>query len=238
MRLPKLTPRLRLAARMARGGGVVADIGTDHAYLPVYLVNAGLCEKAYACDINPGPLARAEKTVEAFDAGGRIRLVLCNGLDGVKFADEVVIAGMGGELIAAILSRCAFVKDAGVHLVLQPMTAQPELRGWLCREGFEIEEEAVAREGSKLYVVMLAAFTGEKAEPDDYFRLTGLLPGNRDSLSAAYLRHIAAGFTKKAQGLLRSAGGGERAAAAFAMAEKLENAAQKCAEDKENDKSR
>ncbi|MDR3645372.1 MAG: class I SAM-dependent methyltransferase, partial [Clostridia bacterium] len=169
--LPPLTPRLRAVASLVREGVNVADIGTDHAYLAVWLVRSGGCGRCIACDVNAGPLERARETLRAYGAQDRVELRLADGLDAVRAqeADDVVIAGMGGELIAEIIARCGWLRESSKHLVLQPMTAQPELRRALCRSGFEIVREGAAREGAKLYVVISAVFTGRVSEPDELF---------------------------------------------------------------------
>ena len=202
--LPHLTPRLRFIASLVRPGGLVADIGTDHGYLPVWLVNSGQNPRAVASDIREGPLAAARRTVERYQAAGRVRLVRADGLDGIDRADDVVIAGMGGELTAALLARCAFVRDAAVWLVLQPMTAVGELRLWLCRAGFAIRREGVVREGGRLYVAMAAQYTGECSEPDKLFPYTGTLTG-KDENEREYLKRQAARLWKQAAGLRASA---------------------------------
>ena len=203
---------------MVRPGGVVADVGTDHAYLPVYLVNTCKSVRAIACDIVEGPLKRARCTVDAYGAADRVEIIQCDGLDGVAHADDVVIAGMGGELIAEIVGRCGFVRDARINLVLQPMTAQAELRKALCLMGFEIQREAVAKEGTKLYIVMSVAFTGEKKEPDELFCLTGLLDGGAGELEKDYLIKIAAKLRKIAAGLAHSSNRKDEAARYEALA--------------------
>ena len=108
VRLPlrsEMTPRLLCAASMVRKGAVVADVGTDHAYLPVYLVLAGIAERAVASDINAGPLSRAEANIRKFSLSSQINTRLTPGLTGIEeFAPtDILISGMGGELIDSIL---------------------------------------------------------------------------------------------------------------------------------------
>jgi tRNA (adenine22-N1)-methyltransferase len=134
-------------------GGTVADIGTDHALLPVALVQSGRCRKGYACDIGVGPLESAGRTIAAAGLEERIERVLCNGIPAqCADCDTVIIAGMGGLLIADILSRAAIA--AHTQLLLQPMTKAPELRRWLIANGFTIEREQYVREGKMLYVIL------------------------------------------------------------------------------------
>ncbi len=176
VRLPlrsEMTPRLLTAASFVREGAVVADVGTDHAYLPIYLVSAGTAIRAVASDINEGPLARAEANVRRFGLTDRIALRLTPGLVGIEaFAPtDILICGMGGELIASILEAAEFVRDSQIRLILQPMTSARELRMWLAANGFAIEEERFAKEREKLYVVIAASYTGEPytiSEVDSY----------------------------------------------------------------------
>ncbi|MBQ5743991.1 MAG: SAM-dependent methyltransferase, partial [Ruminococcus sp.] len=102
-----LDNRLRLCAAFVRQGARLADVGTDHAYLPVWLCRHGVCPSAIAADINPAPLQRGQMTVEAAGLSDRVQTRLSDGLAavGADEADDIVIAGMGGELIAAIIDR-------------------------------------------------------------------------------------------------------------------------------------
>lgn len=154
----ELTPRLRLAAELVPQGARLADIGTDHAYLPAWLLLEGKIPSAIAADLREGPLARARETARQCGCGSRMEFRLCDGLSGVRpeEVDAVVIAGMGGETIAGILQAAPWVRTRAVELILQPMSTQPELRRWLADNGMEIRTERLAREGDSLYVVMQA----------------------------------------------------------------------------------
>lgn len=107
-----LSPRLKTAADMVRKGVVAADIGTDHAYLPSYLVLSGICPRALACDLRKGPLENAAETLEHWNIADKITLCLSDGLDELSAgeADDIIMAGMGGILIAKLLERTEWVK--------------------------------------------------------------------------------------------------------------------------------
>lgn len=203
--LPKLTPRLELVASMVRDGTKLADIGTDHAYIPVYLVNSQKCMGAIAGDVIEGPLERAKKTAVLFNAEGKIRFILTDGLHGIEEneADDIVIAGMGGELISRIIDECGWIKNSSKHLVLQPMTAVEDLRQYLSANGFEIEKEAVAAEKneSKLYVVMSVFYRGKKETTDELINYVGRLADNKDEITEQYLKKKAESILKHAEGL-------------------------------------
>ncbi len=157
-------------------GGRVADIGTDHAYLPIYLVHEGISSEALACDINEGPIRSARANIEAAGLSSRIGTLRTDGLCGVEdfHPDDVMIFGMGGELIARILSDAPWVKDPRVGLVLQPMTKASVLRAWLLENGFEITGETVTFE-DKYYQTVAARYTGTVTEYNERELLLGRL---------------------------------------------------------------
>lgn len=150
--MPQLDHRLSAIYEMVKGG-TVADIGTDHALLPVALIEGGRCTKGYACDIGTGPLESAGRTIAAAGLNDRIERILCDGIPPqCADCDTIIIAGMGGLLIADILSRTGIGEQT--QLLLQPMTKAPELRRWLIENGFFIKREQYVREGKMLYVIL------------------------------------------------------------------------------------
>lgn len=152
----ELSPRLRMAADLVPAGVRLADVGTDHAYLPAALILEQKIPFAIAADLRQGPLARARETVRRMELTGKVAFRLCDGLSGIRpdEVDAVVIAGMGGETIAAILEAAPWVGERNVPLILQPMSSLPELRGWIQDNGFAIWEERLAREGDTLYTAL------------------------------------------------------------------------------------
>ena len=154
-----LTPRLSAVAELVRRGAFVADVGTDHAYLPIALVSEGIARGAVASDINEGPYLRAKKNVTEHSLETKITTVHCAGLSGIeKFSPtDILICGMGGELIASIIEDAPFVKDSTVRLVLQPMTHPEILREYLIKNGFEIISERIVKE-EKLYQIICAEY--------------------------------------------------------------------------------
>ncbi len=163
----KLSPRLAAAAKLV-GKGSVADIGTDHALLPIHLVQSGH-PKALASDIKEGPCQRARTNIYANGLHSKIKVVCCPGLDAVpEFApDNIVIAGMGGEMIASILAASEYPKESKCRLVLQPQSMQDVLRRYLSENGFEITDEAVVLDGGKYYQLLAAKYTGKAVEMTD-----------------------------------------------------------------------
>lgn len=169
----KLTPRLAAIAKLIPAGSVVADIGTDHAYLPLYLVQEQVCPRVVASDLNPAPLAQARETVAAFNCLHKIDLRLGNGLavlspeDGI---DTVVIAGLGGHTIIKILQEGLDRVPGLKRLILQPMKESGALRVWLAQNNFALAGETLVLEGNRLYEIILAAPGKEKEK--DLFRLS------------------------------------------------------------------
>ncbi len=177
MRLFSLDERLTVCASLVREGARLADVGTDHAYLPVWLLNSGKITFAIASDINEKPLLRAKATAEKYSAQN-IELRLGSGVsvltpeDGIS---DIVIAGMGGEVIADILSQSELVKNTEINLILQPMTKSCELVSWLCENGFEIKSQKALTAKGKSYTVILASFAGRSTHPTEVFRIVGKL---------------------------------------------------------------
>jgi len=164
-----LDKRLSAVAALVRRGSRLADIGTDHAYLPVSLVQAGVCPAAIASDIGAGPLEAARHTVTANGLTREIALRLGDGLSTVTAAevDDIAIAGMGGETIVAILESAPWVRDSRLRLILQPMTRAEDLRRWLLHNGFSVLEEHLIIDGRHLYPVLAAEYTAAAPCEDD-----------------------------------------------------------------------
>ena len=154
----ELSPRLRAVAELVPSGTRFADVGTDHAYLPVYLIQEEIISGAVASDLREGPLDRARQTAERYGVTDKISFRLCDGLDRIapEEAETIAIAGMGGETIAAILGAAPWTKLGGHRLLLQPMSALPELRSWLQKAGYVIRKEQLCREGKTIYTVLEA----------------------------------------------------------------------------------
>lgn len=158
----KLTNRLLAAASLVRGGGIVADIGTDHAYLPIYLLQNSKVRAAIAADIGTGPLENAAKSVEYYNLKNEIELRLSDGLKSFSpdDADEFVFAGMGGTLITEKLAETPWLKNGKYHFVFQPQSRAEELRAFLYANGFEIGREIAVQEGKRVYIAFDAFYCG------------------------------------------------------------------------------
>ena len=188
----KLDPRLLTIAEMVRKDGKICDVGTDHALLPCYLFEQGAGD-VIASDVNDGPLKAAEATVKLYGAENCVKVMKSDGLRDVPPCDDVIVAGMGGELIARIVTECAFTNE-NTHFILQPMTKAEILRRELYANGFEITEERTAQSAGKVYTVMLAVYTGSRQNIDDRFAFFGK---NNDDI---YIESVREKLRKMAKG--------------------------------------
>lgn len=201
-----LDPRLSLVASFVRQGSVLADIGTDHAYLPVYLVESGRCPRAVASDLRPGPLQNAKQTVAEHGLCDKIGTVLSDGLDALEAhcADDVVLAGMGGILIAELLSRAAWLRDPAVRVIAQPMSHAEDVRLWFYENGFLIDREACVFDKRHGYVAIAAHYTGETTALTPALPYGGLLFEEKDEAAARYLERQRQRLQKRRDALLQA----------------------------------
>lgn len=185
----KLTNRLTAAADLVRDGRLTADIGTDHGYLPAFLVMSGKTDRVIAADIGEGPLENAEKTVRKYFLEDKISLVISDGLKNIPHdTEEIVIAGMGGTLIVDILSVAEWIKNDRIHLVLQPMTHSYDVRKFLTENGFYIDNEKFCTDDGRIYVVISAYFSGKDETRDDFYYFFGGNISMSDDLYASYFK--------------------------------------------------
>ena len=190
----ELSRRLQTVADAVTPGNRLADVGTDHGYVPMYLVNMGICPRAIAMDVNKGPLARAEEHIRAEGLSDRVATRLSDGLARLSpdEADTVVIAGMGGELICRILRDAPHILAAGKELILQPQSEWFKVRHLLHDAGYRIRQEWFLKEEGKYYVVIKAAPAPSgtaEAYPDELsYRYGALLLRERHPVLLEYLR--------------------------------------------------
>lgn len=202
-----LDNRLRLCADFVRRGKRLADVGTDHAYLPVWLCRSGICPSAIAADINPAPLESGRQTILAVGLGDRIETRLSDGLReiGRDEAEDIVIAGMGGDLIAKIIGDWRYSRDGGKHFILQPMTRSERLIQWLCENGFTIDKQDCCAAGGKCYTVLSVTYTGQNAAHDESYFYTGELKPRENAAHLRFVRGHIDRLNKMARGDARFA---------------------------------
>lgn len=185
----KLMQRLQCVASKVPQGSRIADIGTDHANIPIYLIKNEIAKSVIAADINKGPLERATKHICENGLVQMIKTRLGPGLTVLRprEVDTIIIAGMGGLLIKDILADSHGILDAITTLILQPMIAHDVLREWLYNNGFIIVDEELAKEGNKIYTVIVAAHGNEMVD-EIYYDIGKKLFEQKDPLLGEYLK--------------------------------------------------
>ena len=200
--MSNLDNRLGAAFEFCRSGVVSVDVGCDHARLAAALAIEKNC-RVIASDVKDGPLEAAKRTLSELGVTS-VLTVKSDGLDEIDFADDVIICGMGGELIADIAERCRF-KSENTRFILQPMTKADVMRKRLYKAGFELLGEKTAEDGGKVYSVMLWKFTGISREIGEIEAICGK---NRDR---RYLEKVAEKLVKNAKNMEKSSGLAEEA---------------------------
>lgn len=220
-----LDERLKTVAAYVRPGAVFADVGCDHGRLSVYLMQQ--CEAAggFACDIRPQPLEKARKLIQAKGLADKVTPVLTDGLVGMegKGVTDVVIAGIGGEVLAHVLEEAPFLQEPGVRLILQPQSKENILRRTVYAQGFALVEEKAVQAGKFLYTIMVAEYADEKKEISDLLAYTGLLPKAPEPEARQKLEITANSLWDMARGMRASPKMAEEAAKAEKLAQEIEN---------------
>lgn len=207
---PTLSPRLNKISELINDSDVTADIGTDHAYLPVSLVYRGKAKYVIASDIKTGPIKRAESTVKKYGMFDFISLRQGAGLETISLADNVdtiVIAGMGGLVISSILENSPEVLNRADKIILQPMTMVPELRDYLYKGSFKNIKEFLAVEENKIYNIISAEPGKDKYEelaPVELFLGRSLINEQPEYFSA-YINRQKNKVQNIIEGLIKSA---------------------------------
>ena len=211
----------------------LGDVGTDHGFLPIYCVQQGKCARALASDLRPGPLQIAEKNIALYQCGAQIQTLLCAGLERrqEKTCDVITIAGMGGyticHILQAWLEQCAASNDfPGKPLfLLQPNTAEHELRKFLWNRGFRIGEERAAQDGAHVYLALSGRFSGIKEPYEEWDCYTGKIMGGRmDPNDLVYFTARLRKYKKMLAGLSQER---DTAAASFQKRELYQKVAEK-----------
>lgn len=185
----KLSKRLSAVADMITKGSSVADVGTDHGYIPIYLALNGLCRYSVAMDINEGPLERARANIRSYGVENIVKTRLGDGLSSLMpgETDTIVIAGMGGLLTVRILEASPDKAHAAKELVLSPHSDLDAVRVFLARNSFAIADESIVKEDGKFYFV-IRAVNGNSAVPEGAALYYGLpLLRRRDAVLREYL---------------------------------------------------
>jgi tRNA (adenine22-N1)-methyltransferase len=186
----ELNGRLKAIADFIPSCETLIDVGTDHAYIPIYAAGKGLCKRAVASDVRKGPVEAASKNVRLYGMEESVSVRLGYGLDSCEREEcgVIVIAGMGGLITSEILQKGCEKAQSAVVIILQPMTDVESLRKWLFDNGFSIIKEALAAEEEKIYNIICCKWTGSVTRYDDFGIYIGnaLLSGG-DPLLARFL---------------------------------------------------
>lgn len=152
----RISERLRTVAHMCDKGAVVADVGTDHGYLPIYLVQEGIAPSAIAMDLRKGPLDKAKKHISDNCLEDKIQARLSDGMEKLSAneADIITICGMGGRLIADIVTRGMGVVTQNTTLIVSPQSEVGDFRHFLVAQGFTVVEEQMLKEDGKYYFII------------------------------------------------------------------------------------
>lgn len=201
-----LSHRLLAISKFIPQGKVVADIGTDHAYLPVYLVKSGRCPLVFACDVKEKPLQAARRNVLANGLSSQIKLRLGDGLSVLQpgEAQVAVIAGMGGNTIVKILEQSPEVLKEIEILVLQPMGDEESLRRWLITNGWCLSDETLVLEDGRLYSIIVCRPGQERLYAAEVLELGPRLIEKKHPLLPLLINKLEEKYSLILQGLSRS----------------------------------
>lgn len=202
----KISKRLLTVAALVPSCDTLADIGSDHGLLPLYLLRENKIRCAYCCDLRPGPLETAEKNIAAYGMGGRAMPLLGSGLSPVRGIphDCAVIAGMGGETIAQILAEGEISAGDRRVFVLQPMSRANLLREYLAESGFEIVDFALCEDAGHLYEC-LSVKKGVHVETDPLYLYINRPYGAGGRLYARYVDQYRQRLEAALRGMAQSA---------------------------------
>ena len=201
-----LGERLSAVASFVKNGAKVADIGTDHAKIPIYLAKNNKISFAVASDKNEGPLAFAKKNVSSFGLEKNIKIVRGDGLESLKIGevDTIIIAGMGGRLITEILSNSPQILTKISHLILQPMNEGNILREWLQNNNWKIENEILVKEDNKIYEI-ISVVQGKMQELNSVELLLGpIILNNKNEILKERLNNTIGKTKQKILGMEKS----------------------------------
>ena len=205
MKIP-ISKRLLCCASIIRPGARVADVGCDHGYLGIYLLQQGIASFVAAMDLRPEPLEKARQNAARFQTADRMSFAVCDGLAAVGkgFVDTVVCAGMGGDTISGILDDCTWAKDPEITWILQPQSSGNDLRRWLGTHEYRILRETLIRDGGFLYSVMDVRFGGGTPVSPGRQYVSEQLLENDSELVREYLERVIRGIRRAVEGLSRA----------------------------------
>lgn len=199
-----ISKRLLTAAKMIDKDAKVADVGCDHGYLSIFLVQNEIASYVCASDLREGPLGAARKNAEKFGVADKMDFVCADGFSGIEpeKVDTLICCGMGGDLIRKIIEHSPWVRDEKYTLILQPQSGQSEFRKWLVSEGFSILEEQPIFDDRFIYFSMKVRYTGEitKLTPGQAYVSPQMLESKSEDLPV-YIDRVLISLEKSINGM-------------------------------------
>ena len=187
----KLSKRLRAIVNFCDKNKIIADIGTDHGFVPNFLYEEDINRKIIATDISLNSLNKAIEFTELRGNKGKIEHIVCNGLEKIPPVDQIIIAGMGGILISKILDRDFEKARQAEKLILQPMQQVDYLRKFLYDKGFKILDEKIVFEDNKFFHIIVANYKAIKEEYRDIdLKVSKLLRNRKDKDLIEFLKYL------------------------------------------------
>ena len=206
MKLP-LSNRLLACCSFVHPGDRVADVGCDHGYLSIHLLQNGIASSAIASDVNEQPLQSAKHNAAKFGVQDKITFQLSDGVQNIpRDFDCMVCAGMGADTMMSILDAAPWLKSEKYRLILQCQSKRPELRKYLYQQGYAIRRETLAQDGKFIYPIMEVVFApGENLSGAEYYITPALLKSG-SPLLPAFLDRVIDGVQKTVDGLACTGG--------------------------------
>ena len=206
MKLP-LSNRLLACCSFVHPGDRVADVGCDHGYLSIHLLQNGIASSAIASDVNEQPLQSAKHNAAKFGVQDKITFQLSDGVQNIpREFDCMVCAGMGADTMMCILDAAPWLKSDKYRLIFQCQSKRPELRKYLYQQGYAIRRETLAQDGKFIYPIMEVVFApGENLSGAEYYITPALLKSG-SPLLPAFLDRVIDGVQKTVDGLARTGG--------------------------------
>ncbi len=215
-----MSHRLRTVCSFIAKGDRVADVGCDHGYLGIYLLTQGIAAHVIESDVASGPLDSARRNAQKFHTEAATTFCLSDGVRDIpRDFDTLVCAGMGADTIISILSAAPWLKN-GYRLVLQCQSKRPELRRWLCSQGYRIARETLAQDGKFLYPVMEVCYEPGEILTGAQAYITPALIRDQSALLPAFYQRVRSGIQRTVEGL--KAGGSAQSDEYEALLQELE----------------
>ncbi len=207
MKQPPLSSRLLTCSSFINPGDRVADIGCDHGYLGIYLLQQGIARSVIAADVNQQPLDSALRNARKYGIAENISFFLSDGVRNIpRDFDTMVCAGMGADTMISILEAAPWLKADRYRLILQCQSRRPELRKYLYENGFSIVAEDLAQDGKFIYPVMEVVYLPSQPLTPGGYHISPALLQSKSPLLPPFYDRVVSGLKTTVEGLSRTAG--------------------------------